>query len=188
MNTGNSPVAAERGAVLATSLIILVVMTLMVLGMLKTSVLELKIGGIAHDAEQNFAVAEGALIKFMNDNNKRFSKNCLSDGGLNNCFCTNPDVNQCHLANVDGNGTSYVAPAGAGIPAKLVVNQGDSLPQAVIVATQTGCAPNTVGCSMNSGCLDGIHVDAQASAQGSYSGEAVVHQGLVKWLPPGSCP
>ncbi|MGH8670458.1 MAG: pilus assembly PilX family protein, partial [Burkholderiales bacterium] len=63
----------QQGAVLVTSLIVLVVMTLFVTSMLKTSVLEMKIGGANRWASTNFANAERALAVFLNNNNGKYA-------------------------------------------------------------------------------------------------------------------
>lgn len=177
----------QRGAVLATSLIILVVMTLLVLGMLKTSVLELKIGGIVYTAEQNFSNAEVGLVKFINDNNGRFSVDCLTAAGTTNCFCTNPNPAQCQAANVGNNGTSYVAASGAD-PAMLII-AGSSFygaQQTQITATQLSACVDDASrdsgkaiCDAQSGlCLGAVSFNVTATATGVMSGQSSVNQGI----------
>ncbi len=169
---------SQAGAVLATSLIILVVMTLLVLGMLKTSVLELKIGGIVHTAEQNFSNAEVALVKFINDNNGRLTAGCLTTVGTGSCFCTNPDPAQCQTANVGGNGTSYDAGTNS-----LVIG-GSSFfgaQQTLITARQlTACVEDAARGSGNqvNGGLGAVYFDVAALATGVLAGQASVHQGI----------
>ena len=174
----------QRGAVLITSLIILVVMTLLVLGMLKTSVLELKIGGILHTAEQNFSNAEVGLVKFINDNNGRFSADCLTAAaGSSNCFCTNPDPAQCHAAGVAN--TSYVA-ATASEPAKLIIAASSfyGAQQTQITASQLSpCVDDAARGSgqemcMNPPCQGAIFFDVTAVSTGVLAGQAGVHQGI----------
>lgn len=175
----------QRGAVLATSLIILVVMTLLVLGMLKTSVLELKIGGMVYTAEQNFSNAEVALIKFLNDNNGRFTVDCLTAAGASNCFCTSPDPAQCHAANA-ANGTSYVAAAGVD-PARLIIGGGSffGTQQTQITASQLStCASDAIRGTGNqltqagAAGLGAVFFDVTAQATGVMSGQVSVHQGI----------
>ncbi|HUI26142.1 MAG TPA: PilX N-terminal domain-containing pilus assembly protein, partial [Candidatus Kryptonia bacterium] len=54
----------QRGAVLIVSLVMLAVMTLFVISMLKTSVIELKIGGSSQVASINVANADSAIDNF----------------------------------------------------------------------------------------------------------------------------
>ena len=63
----------QTGAVLVVSLIMLAVMTLFVISMLKTSVLELKIGGSSQVAAINQSNAESAIDNFLAVNNGRFA-------------------------------------------------------------------------------------------------------------------
>ncbi|HMX16357.1 MAG TPA: PilX N-terminal domain-containing pilus assembly protein [Rhodocyclaceae bacterium] len=187
----SQPRRNEQGAVLVTGLIILVVMTLLVLGMLKTSVLELKIGGIAHTAQQNFANAEASLVKFINDNNGRFSKDCLSaPAGTSNCFCTNPDAAQCQAANVGGNQTTYY-PASGSTPARLLVggNAFTGAQDVEIRAMQIACADDAGVGSGNQigGGLQAVYIDLQALATGNFLGTSTVHQGIKSPLPTGAC-
>ena len=176
----------QRGAVLATSLIILVVMTLLVLGMLKTSVLELKIGGIVHTAEQNFSNAEAALVKFINDNNGRFSADCLTATGTSNCFCTNPNPGQCQAANVGSNGITYVAAAGTD-PAKLSMDGSSffgaqkteiTASQISTCGTDAGRGSGTEICPVGEKCAGAVFFDVAAKAEGIVSGKTSVHQGI----------
>lgn len=62
---------------LVVSLIMLAVMTLFVISMLKTSIIELKIGGASQVAAVNFANAEVAINNFLNANNGRFAPGFL---------------------------------------------------------------------------------------------------------------
>ena len=68
----------QRGAVLIVSLIMLAVMSLFVVSMLRTSILELKIGGASHVFQLNFSNAEYAINKWINDNNGRLAPNFLA--------------------------------------------------------------------------------------------------------------
>lgn len=68
----------QRGAVLIVSLIMLVIMTLFVISMLKTSVIELKIGGSSQIVALNFANAEVAIDNFVAANNGRFAPGFLA--------------------------------------------------------------------------------------------------------------
>ena len=63
----------QRGAVLVVSLIMLAVMTMFVISMLKTAVIELKIGGSSQVAAQNLANADIAIENFMALNSGRFA-------------------------------------------------------------------------------------------------------------------
>jgi hypothetical protein len=60
--------AGQQGAVLIVGLIMLAVMTLLVISMLRTSILELRIGGANQVAQETFANAELAISNFLNVN------------------------------------------------------------------------------------------------------------------------
>jgi len=66
--------------VLVVGLIMLVVMTLLVVSMLRTSILELRIGGANQVAQETFANAELAINNFTNANTGRFAPGFLSLG------------------------------------------------------------------------------------------------------------
>lgn len=68
----------QRGVVLVISLIFLAVMTLLVLSMVRTGLLELKIGGVNQEAEAAFATAEVSISQYLNDNAGRFAPDCLN--------------------------------------------------------------------------------------------------------------
>lgn len=59
----------QQGVVLITSLILLIIMTLMGVSMLKTSMIELKIGGANQLTAQTLANAEVAIISYVNERN-----------------------------------------------------------------------------------------------------------------------
>ena len=67
----------ERGAVLVVSLIMLAVLTLFVISMIKTSIIELKIGGSSQTAAINLAAADAAVDNFLSLNGGRFSPGWL---------------------------------------------------------------------------------------------------------------
>ena len=80
MRAGMFPCRGERqrGAVLVVGLIMLAVITLFVVSMFKTSVIELKIGGASQVAAVNFANAEVAIDNYIQLNNGRFAPNFLT--------------------------------------------------------------------------------------------------------------
>jgi len=66
----NKPsIKRQQGVVLITSLILLVVLTLLATSLLKTSVIELRIGGAHQIAAQNLANAEAEIINYVNATN-----------------------------------------------------------------------------------------------------------------------
>ncbi|MBL8472443.1 MAG: hypothetical protein KF778_03390 [Rhodocyclaceae bacterium] len=69
---------AQKGVVLVISLIFLAVMTLLVVVMIKTNVVELRIGGVSEVAERQFSLGEVAVVSYINSNLGRFSRDCLS--------------------------------------------------------------------------------------------------------------
>jgi len=68
----------QGGAVLVVGLIMLAVMTLLVISMLRTSILELRIGGANQVAQETFANAELAISNFLNANTGRFAPGFLT--------------------------------------------------------------------------------------------------------------
>jgi Tfp pilus assembly protein PilX len=77
--------ARQRGAVLIVGLVMLTVMTMLVVSMMKTSILDLKIGGVGQDALVNFSNAEIALGSYFANNTGKFSNNCLTLTGALAC-------------------------------------------------------------------------------------------------------
>ena len=59
----------QQGVVLITSLVLLVILTLLATSLLKTSVIELKIGGAHQIAAQNLANAEAEITNYVNATN-----------------------------------------------------------------------------------------------------------------------
>ena len=74
----------ERGAVLVVSLIMLAVMTLLVITMIRTAVLDLKIGGASQQAALNLANAEVAINRYL-AGSPRFFLGCLLVPAPNGC-------------------------------------------------------------------------------------------------------
>jgi hypothetical protein len=72
-----TPLRRQRGAVLVVGLIMLAVMTLFVISMMKTTIVELKIGGASQVAALNFSNAERGISAFLSDNAGRFAHNFL---------------------------------------------------------------------------------------------------------------
>lgn len=165
----------QRGAVLIVGLIVLTVMTLMVLGMLKSAVLELKIGGAAQNAEVLFSTAESAANKFLNDNNGRFSKECLTAAGALSCFTT-ADASTV----ISGAAPNLVATSAYSHGAVVVATAAVTLQQ--IACTDVADTENQIG-----GGLQVVYFDIQSVVTGAVSGQATVHQGIKSLLPPGSC-
>lgn len=80
----------ERGAVLVVALIMLVVSTLLVVSMMKTTVLELKIGGSDQVYANNFTNAETAISKFIADNSGRFASGFINLAAANGGVIISP--------------------------------------------------------------------------------------------------
>lgn len=160
----------QGGAVLLTSLMVLVVLTLLVVSMLRSNVLQLRIGGASQVAAEVAANADAAIAAFMNieANRGQFRPGAqlelnLCSGGIN---CSNP--NNAFLANVT-----------------LQANQLACQPDAGIVYGETH-ARHMLGQGLSP---DAIYFDIRAEAQDTvFNGRAVVHQGVKAVLGPGTCP
>jgi Tfp pilus assembly protein PilX len=157
----------QRGAVLIISLIMLAVMSMFVISMLKTSILELKIGGASHVAALNFANAEYALNKWISDNNGRIAPNFLglTPTGLagSNCNVNTVGAGQCTDPPTVFGGTVALTP------------------------TQVHCGLSSeFGTDVNN-ALSAVRIDVRAVATGTLGGTTIIHQGVESKAPPGAC-
>lgn len=158
----------QRGAVLIISLIMLAVMSLFVISMLRTSILELKIGGASHAAQLNFANAELALNKWIADNNGRIAPNFLSNAALGaGCNVNTAGLGPCNDPPTVFGGTVAVTP------------------------TQIMCGASsaqTFGNSMESGLqLSAVRFNLRAVATGTLGGTTIVNQGIESLAAAGAC-
>ncbi|BBO21560.1 MAG: hypothetical protein LC123_10020 [Burkholderiales bacterium] len=173
LNPGFLVPRAQRGVVLIVSLVVLAVMTLLVIGMLRTSVIELKLGGVTHQAELNFSNAEAMISTYINENNGRFSRDCLmtADAALS-CFTT-------------ADGTTTVA----GTAPNRTMTKSLEGSTVTLSVQQIACADDSGVGSGNQlgGGLQALFLDVQAVSTGAFSGRSTVHQGIKTPLPPGSC-
>ena len=156
----------QRGAVLIVSLIMLAVMSMFVISMLRTSILELKIGGASHVVALNFANAEFAINKWINDNNGRLAPNFLAILPVlsNPCDVTTAGAAQCNNPPTVNGGT------------------------VAILATQIHCGPwANFGSMMGTSQLTAARFDVRGTATGTLGGTTIVHQGVQSLAPPGTC-
>ena len=155
----------QRGAVLIVSLIMLAVMSLFVISMLKTSILELKIGGASHVTQLNFANAEYAINKWISDNNGRLAPNFLG---------ITPLSSGCNV-NTVGQGQCTDPPTVFGGAVALT-------------PTQIHCGPwAQFGNMMGSMQLSAVQFDVRGTATDTLGGTTIVHQGVQSLAPPGAC-
>ncbi len=163
----NAPaIARQRGAVLIVSLIMLAVMSMFVISMLRTSILELKIGGASHVFQLNFTNAEYAINKWINDNNGRLAPNFLALMPVLSAGCN---------VNTAGAAQCTVPPTVFGGTVALL-------------ATQIHCGPwAQFGNMMGSMQLSAVQFDVRATATGTLGGRTVIHQGTQSLAPPGAC-
>jgi hypothetical protein len=161
-----------RGAVLIVGLVMLVVMTLLVVSMIKTSVVELKIGGANQIAQQNLTNAEVMINTFVDANNGRFASNYLplptGSGG--------PVAPAAAPSSAyDASSTVYsVAPTNT------------HLGQADLNVRQIQCSgQRQVGIGI--GAIQFVFFDVRSTATGTLGGSTTVHQGIRSVVPAGSC-
>jgi hypothetical protein len=157
----------ERGAVLVVSLIMLAVLTLFVISMIKTSVIELKIGGASQTASINLAAADAAIDNFLSLNSGRFAPGFLAMSGA-----AGPAAG------------SFAYSAGNSAYGAL----GSSV---VVVANQISCGGwSQIGTMYGAMSLQAVQFDVGATATGSIgtAGSAAVHQGIEAAAPSGACP
>ena len=147
----------QRGAVLVVSLIMLAVMTMFVISMLKTAVIELKIGGSSQVAALNLSNADIAIENFMAVNSGRFAPGFLSYA----VTAAAPDPASFSYTGYSGTVTLAAAQLDCG---------GQRTP---------GQQFTPAGSGGNSGTVI-VSFDVAATAIGTtgYSGATVVHQGL----------
>lgn len=157
----------ERGAVMVVSLIMLAVLTLFVISMLKTSIIELKIGGASQTAAINLTAAESGIDNFLSLNSGRFAPGFVTAVGP--------------AAPVPGS-LAYTAPVNA---------YGAAGTSVVLAINQTGCGtPKQVGEQIGNSNFQAVQFDIGATASGALGigGVTVVHQGVQSLAPQGSCP
>jgi hypothetical protein len=160
----------QRGAVLIVSLIMLVVMTLFVISMLKTSIVELKIGGSSQVVALNFSNAEVAVDNFITLNNGRFAPGFLSLPALG-------AGSGCNRITVGLVGPCY------DLPPSLV---GGTV---AVSAIQLNCGPWTIfGSQMGGVALRAVQFDLRVVATGTLGGTTNLHQGLQTLAAPGPVP
>ena len=160
---------AQRGAVLIVGLVMLAVMTLLVVSMIKTSVVELKIGGANQIAQQNLANAELMINNFIDVNNGRFASNYLAL----------PQTSGGPVA--PGGGTaSYTGTVYKVAPKTLLYGRAD------LEVRQIQCS-GTRQTGTAYGANQHVFFDVRSTATGSLGGSTTVHQGVRSIVPAGSC-
>ena len=151
---------SQAGVVLMFSLIMMVIMTLLVISMLRTGVIELRIGGASQISAQNLANAEAAIWDFMNRNRGNFFHGAVLDVNLSDDFdFTSRQFS--HLTNVTLTANEVACTDFAG------VGSGNMLgPKAFQAA----------------------YFQVQADARDPvFAGRTIVNQGIRGILPPGGC-
>jgi hypothetical protein len=157
----------QSGAVLIVSLIMLAVLTLFVISMIKTSIIELKIGGATQTAAVNMSAADAAIDNFLALNSGRFAPDWLTLVGA---------------AGPVAGSLSYSAAQGAYSALGSTVS---------VVAMQLGCgAAKQTGVQIGPNAPQAVQFDLAATASGAlgFGGVTVVHQGVQSLAPSGSCP
>lgn len=162
----------QRGAVLIVGLVMLAVMTLLVVSMIKTSVVELKIGGANQIAQQNLTNAELMINRFIDANNGRFASNFLplpaasggpmTPGASPSSYNTTTGVLSVNAVNVFGGNAN-------------------------LEVRQIQCSdPRTPGFQIG-GTIQFAFFDVRSTATGALGGSTSVHQGIRTLVPAGSC-
>jgi predicted ThiF/HesA family dinucleotide-utilizing enzyme len=150
----------------------LAVMTLLVVSMIKTSVVELKIGGANQIALQNLTNAERTINSFIDANNGRFAANYLplpfASGG--------PQLpTGASTGAYSSTTTSYTI-----APHNVYGGQAD------IEVLQIQCtSPRQTGTGI--GVLQFVYFDVRSTATGTLGGRTTVHQGIRSQVPAGAC-
>lgn len=164
----------QHGAVLIVGLVMLAVMTLLVVSMIKTSVVELKIGGASQIAQQNLTNAERLINSFIDVNNGRFASDYLallpaSGGPVAPSAGTGAYNPPAFAYNVNFGSVNFLHGAGS---ANLQVRQ-----------IQCTGMPE-IGSAAN---FQFVFFDIRSTATGDLGGSTTVHQGIRSIVPAGSC-
>jgi hypothetical protein len=164
--------ARQHGAVLIVGLVMLAVMTMLVVSMIKTSVVELKIGGANQIAQQNMTNAELMISNFIDVNNGRFASNYLplaaAAGGP--------------VAPASGS-SSYNATTTIYTVAPVSVYSGN----AGLQVRQIQCSDAKTTGTQLGGTVQHVFFDVRSTATGTLGGSTTVHQGVRTMVPAGSC-
>ena len=163
---------SQRGAVLVVGLVMLTVMTLLVVSMIKTSVVELKIGGASQISQHNLANAELLINNFLNENNTRFAAHYLGLAAASGGPVPPPG---------DGTG-SYNATTTIYTVTPTTLLHG----AANIQIRQIQCTPRRV-VGQDATAFQYVFFDVRSTATGTLGGSTTVHQGIRTTVPSGSC-
>jgi len=163
----------QRGAVLIVGLVMLAVMTLLVVSMIKTSVVELKIGGANQIAQQNFSNAEFMIASFIDANNGRFASNYLplvpASGGP--------------VAPLSG---TYSYSTATSIYSVAPVDLSMGYGRADLQVRQIQCSGQRER-GRSYGAIQHVFFDVRSTATGTLGGSTSLHQGIRSIVPAGSC-
>lgn len=158
--------ANQAGAVLVVGLIMLAVMTLLVISMLKTSVIELKIGGANQEAALNFANVELKMREFLKLNQDQDKlRPGLSTGANALVPAVIPDLN-VRKSHIDALTVTEVACA----PAKI-----------------EGWSYASIG-NRGAGGLDAVYFEVTATATSDLGASITGRQGIRRVAGYGMCP
>lgn len=162
----------QHGAVLIVGLVMLAVMTLLVVSMVKTSVVELKIGGANQVAQQNLTNAERLINTFIDVNNGRFASDYLA------------------LATASGGPVAPAAGSATYSTTNLTYNVGAvslHAGSATLQVRQLQCTGMRIIGTATTGNVQFVFFDIGSTATGDLGGSTTVHQGIRSTVPAGSC-
>ena len=157
---------SQTGVVLMFSLIMMVIMTLLVVSMLRTGVLELKIGGASQTSAQNLANAEAAIWDFMNT-----YKGKLYHGAKFSTLDTLAEISK----NYDKSSRQYSHLT------NVTTLEGKEV-------ACTDFAGRGSGNMLGPSALQAVYFDVQAETKDPiFPSITIVNQGVRGVLPPGGC-
>jgi Tfp pilus assembly protein PilX len=166
----SSPARRQRGAVLVIGLVMLTVMTLLVVSMMKTSIIDLKIGGVSQDNLINVSNADIILNTYFNEYTGKYSNNCITQPGANSC---SPAVGWTAPVFSGSNAPASWGTAGNDLPVLWQMYCGD----------KPGFTGNQVGSGFQTVVLD-VSTGTVVSQLGS---QTRLHLGVSQDLAPGAC-
>lgn len=170
----------QRGAVLVVGLVMLVVMTMLVVSMLKTSIIDLKIGGVSQDSLINLNNADVILNTYFSQATGRFSNNCIGLAGALSC---SPALIPYVPPAMGGAGGLGVPPAGVMTsPGVVLANTTPPTVTQMYCGDKPGFTGNQVGSSYQT-----VVLDVSIWLVSTLGYQTRIHQGIAQDLPPGAC-
>ena len=162
----------QKGTALFTSLIILVAVTILALGSLGTSMMELQMANNGESSMQSFQLAQAAIDEIVHNSESNF----VVVGALGDTVCYNSSNSDC----VDDRTITFSAVADS-----IVVTLPHGSASHTIEIERTSdeiCPPRSKNSSSSCDKVKAANFDIYAEST-IYGSRAQIHQGFIKLLP-----